>query len=214
MTARSRMTATFTPFLAAQFCTVPLKLNFPAPARHHMRIPVTWEKCAYLPALPVYRRPNLAGGRFRHGHDGYPKERLRLQPSGPNSCDHTVRARIRAIPPGGPRMSAIAVVRNRVDHLVIRLDCELDAVVLPEFRRTLTRAVTGDSDTVVLDFRHTPFLSIGNAAVLACAAGAASTAGVDLRVVLGNRAVERTLDVTGVRGLLRCYPTLQAALAE
>ncbi|MGV9411595.1 STAS domain-containing protein [Nocardia sp. NPDC003693] len=97
-------------------------------------------------------------------------------------------------------------------HAIIRIEGELDALVLPEFRRTLTDALRAAAAIVVLDLRNTRFLSIGNAAVLICAATEAVANGVDLRTVVGRREVDRVLRLTGARGLLNSYPNLPAAL--
>lgn len=126
-------------------------------------------------------------------------------------------------------MSAIAVIPGRIEvdtparrpgpwvtdpaqvHTTVRIEGELDAVVLPEFRNALALALRTGAHLVVVDLRNSRFLSIGNAAVLICAAADAAAGGVDLRVVAGRREVERVLTMTGARGLLNSYPTLDAA---
>ncbi|MEV6772385.1 STAS domain-containing protein [Nocardia sp. NPDC051030] len=96
--------------------------------------------------------------------------------------------------------------------VIVRVEGELDAAVLPEFSTALERAVGSGSPIVLVDFRHTRFLSIGCAGALAAGVAAATIDGVDLRVAGCRRAVERVLEVTGVRSLLDYYPSLHAAL--
>ncbi|MFE6857533.1 STAS domain-containing protein [Nocardia sp. NPDC057668] len=101
---------------------------------------------------------------------------------------------------------------SRHVHAIIRIEGELDALVLPEFRQTLTTALRAGVAIVVLDLRNTRFLSIGNAAVLICAATEAVANGVDLRMVVGRREVDRVLRLSGARSLLNSYHSLSAAL--
>lgn len=130
-------------------------------------------------------------------------------------------------------MSAIVVLPNRIDdemrtrdsertdrgdtvaaHTVIRVEGELDALMLPEFRQVLGQAIHAGPPVVVIDLRRTRFLSLGNALVLMCAADDATRAGIELRIVAGPREIDRVLTLTGVSYLVQIYPSLRSALDE
>ena len=112
--------------------------------------------------------------------------------------------------PGEPGFPSEQPLRR--PHTIVRVDGELDASVCAEFRDALDRAVTVSSCAVVVDLGRIRFLSIGCAIALAAAKDAAERAEIDLRVVAGRREVERVLEVTGMRPLLRYYPSVQVAM--
>ncbi|NQE91827.1 STAS domain-containing protein [Nocardia terpenica] len=97
-------------------------------------------------------------------------------------------------------------------HAVVRVEGELDAAVVGEFRKALDQALTPGSRAVILDFGTARFLSIEAAHDLVEAKRHAAVLGVDLRIVAGRREVERVLEVTGARPLFRYYPSVQTAL--
>ncbi|MFI1914145.1 STAS domain-containing protein [Nocardia sp. NPDC020380] len=96
--------------------------------------------------------------------------------------------------------------------VIVRAEGELDAAVEAEFTATLAQAVAGGAQAVVVDLRRARFLSIRVAAGLIVAKRAAAACDIDLRLVAGRRAVERVLEVTGIRPLFHYYPTITAAL--
>ncbi|MFJ4657294.1 STAS domain-containing protein [Nocardia sp. NPDC088792] len=96
--------------------------------------------------------------------------------------------------------------------VIVRAEGELDAAVEAEFTATLAQAMAGGAQAVVVDLRRARFLSIRVAAGLITAKRASAACDVDLRVVAGRRAVERVLEVTGIRPLFHYYPTITAAL--
>ncbi|MFI5720251.1 STAS domain-containing protein [Nocardia sp. NPDC051750] len=98
------------------------------------------------------------------------------------------------------------------DCLVARVEGELDAVGLDDFRALLAGCHSAGCGVVVLDLRATTFLCIRAAAALAEAKSDAWRSGVELRLVSGRKDIERVLAITGVRHRFRFYPTLRASL--
>ncbi|MFR9749605.1 STAS domain-containing protein [Nocardia sp. 004] len=102
-------------------------------------------------------------------------------------------------------------VDRRQECVVVRVEGELDAAVSAEFFDTVDRALQSSCGAVVIDLRATRFLSLRAAVGL----GARRTDycdGPDLRIVAGGSGVERALEVTGVRSLFACYPSMRTAL--
>ncbi|WP_280424961.1 STAS domain-containing protein [Nocardia carnea] len=98
------------------------------------------------------------------------------------------------------------------DCLIARVEGELDAVGLDDFRALLGRCQHDGCRVVVLDLRATTFLCIRAASALSGAKNDAWRHGVELRLVSGRRDIERVLQVTGARHQFRYFPTLRAAL--
>ncbi|WP_280399341.1 STAS domain-containing protein [Nocardia carnea] len=103
---------------------------------------------------------------------------------------------------------------ERPDYLIARVEGELDAVGLDDFRALLGRCCREGCRVVVLDLRATTFLCLRAAAALAAAKSEAWRCGVELRLVSGRHDIERALVVTGVRHQFRYFPTLRTALID
>lgn len=100
------------------------------------------------------------------------------------------------------------------DCLIARVEGELDAVGLDDFRALLEGCRHGGCRVVVLDLRATTFLCIRAASALSGAKRDAWGHGVELRLVSGRHDIERALQITGVRHLFRYFPTLRTALTD
>ncbi|MET7771932.1 STAS domain-containing protein [Nocardia sp. NPDC005366] len=115
-------------------------------------------------------------------------------------------------PPNRRRRMWSRRVDRRRRTVVVRVEGELDASGQPEFRSTLERAVREPCRAVVVDLRATRFLGIRCAATILEVAKRASGQGVAVRVVTGAPAVERALEITGVRSRCGRHPSMRAAL--
>ncbi|MGW5106524.1 STAS domain-containing protein [Nocardia sp. NPDC004123] len=107
--------------------------------------------------------------------------------------------RSRRTPNGNGRPTAGTGI---TDCLIIAVTGELDMNGLPAFRTALSVAVDAAPPVVIVDLRRTRFLSVRNAVVLLDAVQRATRCGVGILVPNAPRAVERVLDVTGVRTLV------------
>ncbi|MEV0297410.1 STAS domain-containing protein [Nocardia sp. NPDC050710] len=114
-------------------------------------------------------------------------------------------------PPRHYRMWAQRVARRR-GRVVVHVEGELDATAQPEFHATLEHATRTRCHAVVVDLRAARFLSLRCAATLLAAHDNAACHGTDVRVVVGRPAVERALEVTGVRAQCGRYASIRAAL--
>ncbi|GAA5050360.1 STAS domain-containing protein [Nocardia callitridis] len=103
-------------------------------------------------------------------------------------------------------------VDRREEFLVVRVEGELDAAAFGEFFSAVERALSSACRAVVIDLRAAGFLSIRAAAWLGGLRERVSVGGPDVRLVSGRPAVERALELTGVRQLFRHYPSMSAAL--
>ncbi|MGW0176309.1 STAS domain-containing protein [Rhodococcus sp. NPDC003322] len=83
---------------------------------------------------------------------------------------------------------------------------DLDAALLPTFLDVLDRALTISRHSVVIDLSAVQFLSAAAALALGPARERAWLDHLDLSVLVESRGVERALEVTGMRNLVRCDP--------
>ncbi|MFD6161134.1 STAS domain-containing protein [Nocardia sp. NPDC060256] len=103
-------------------------------------------------------------------------------------------------------------VDRRQQCVVVRVEGELDAAASPQFFATIERAVRSNCHAVVIDLRAAKFLSLRTADGLGSVKRRAAGDGTDVRIVAGRQAIERSLEVSGVRQLFNHYPSMQAAL--
>lgn len=101
------------------------------------------------------------------------------------------------------------------DHrcVVVRIEGELDALAQHRFCQALDNAVHSDCGAVVVDLRATLFMSLRAAAALGEVQIPAARRGIDIRVISGRPEIERSLELTGVRGRFHRYPSMHEALA-
>lgn len=103
-------------------------------------------------------------------------------------------------------------VDRRQECVVVRVEGELDAAASPQFFATVEQAVRSNCHAVVIDLRAARFLSLRTAGTLGSVKQRAASGGTDVRIVAGRQAIERSLEVSGVRQLFSRYPSMQAAL--
>ncbi|MGA6187981.1 MULTISPECIES: STAS domain-containing protein [Nocardia] len=103
-------------------------------------------------------------------------------------------------------------VDRRHECVVVRVEGELDAVACPDFFATVEQAVRSNCHAVVIDLRAARFLSLRAASTLGAVKQRAACEGTDVRIVAGRQAIERSLEVSGVRPLFSPYPSMRAAL--
>lgn len=89
------------------------------------------------------------------------------------------------------------------DTAVVIVAGDLDAALLPAFLEVLDRALTISCHSVVVDLSAVRFLSASAALALGPAQERAWRDHLDLTVLVTSREVERALDVTGMRALMR-----------
>ncbi|PXX57430.1 anti-anti-sigma factor [Nocardia tenerifensis] len=114
----------------------------------------------------------------------------------------------------GPRNSHAWAQRvdRRNECVVVRVEGELDAAASPEFFAAVERAVRSNCHAVVIDLRAARFLSLRAAGALGSVKQRAACDGTDVRIVAGRQAIERSLEISGVRPMFSHYPSMRAAL--
>ncbi|WP_405164936.1 STAS domain-containing protein [Nocardia sp. NBC_01499] len=113
---------------------------------------------------------------------------------------------------GVHRNGSVPRVDRRQECVVVRVEGELDAAASPQFFATIERAVRSNCHAVVIDLRAARFLSLRAASALGSVRQRAASDGTDVRIVAGQQAIERSLEVSGVRPLFSNYPSMRAAL--
>ena len=104
--------------------------------------------------------------------------------------------------------------RLRPGHALVTLPAEIDACNDLQVLDQLTRAALETGTAVlVADARQTAFCGCAGVTALICAHHRAAAAGIQLRLVAGQPAMLRMLQLTGADRVLDTYPTLAAALA-
>lgn len=91
--------------------------------------------------------------------------------------------------------------------LSLRVCGEVDATTVARLQTQLDRMLARSPSILVLDVSDVSFLSARGLAALVEARHTAVRAGVDLRLVCGNRAVSRPLEATGFDRFFTCYNT-------
>jgi anti-sigma B factor antagonist len=90
------------------------------------------------------------------------------------------------------------------DDQVIALDGELDMASAGPIENELLRAVSGDCGRVVVDLRELRFLDSTGVHLLANAYARCAHEGTTMKVLVGNGAVRRVLEVCGMVERLAC----------
>jgi anti-sigma B factor antagonist len=113
-----------------------------------------------------------------------------------------------------PLPLALTVSRPRAGVCVVHLTGELDAATAPLVARYLREQTSGRPADLVLNLASVGFLAATGVGLIITALR--NDAGIHGRLhligVTGNRAVERVLDLTGVRAVLDVHDTLDALL--
>lgn len=101
-----------------------------------------------------------------------------------------------------PSHTALSALRTEITEfgpgsVSLHLGGDIDAANVARLRVLLGHLLTRELDLLVLDVSQVSFLSARGLAVLLDVREAAVRAGVDLRLVSGNRAVSRPLEAIG-----------------
>ena len=97
---------------------------------------------------------------------------------------------------------------------VLRLAGDLDLFSTEVLRRELDDALPADGELVVVDLREVTFLDSTVLGLLLLASRRMDGQGSRLALAAAGPAVERVLDVSGLRSYLPSYSTLDGALAR
>lgn len=97
---------------------------------------------------------------------------------------------------------------------VVLMSGEVDAATLGEFSMHLNAGIGRAVRVLVVDLSQVTFLSIRGAEVLAEAQWRAGHDGVEIVLVTGRRAVDRTLAVTGLEDRFRRFGSVHDAVEE
>ncbi|MFC7449902.1 STAS domain-containing protein [Rhodococcus daqingensis] len=107
-----------------------------------------------------------------------------------------------------------ATRERRSPPTVVRMRGDVDAAALGEFSRHLNAGIGTAVRVLVVDLSKVTFLSIRGAEVLADAQWRAGHDGVELVLVTGGRAVDRTLTVTGLEDRFRRFGSADDAVRQ
>ncbi|MGW4481243.1 STAS domain-containing protein [Rhodococcus triatomae] len=88
---------------------------------------------------------------------------------------------------------------------------EIDSAVLANFTSGLDRAIDEAVGTLLVDLSQVDFMSVSGARALVDAHRRAEQCGVAM-LIASEGPSSRTLAVTGIDCVLRCYPTVRDAL--
>ena len=91
---------------------------------------------------------------------------------------------------------------REVDELIVHAYGELDIASAKEFEGELTRAIRSSVSGVVLDLRGVTFIDSTGLRALLAGAGLSAKIGRELRILPGSSAVERAIELSGLRGSL------------
>jgi anti-sigma B factor antagonist len=108
-------------------------------------------------------------------------------------------------------LATVAVERPADDIAVVRVDGEVDMVTAPALERQVVALLAEKPRVLIIDLTGVRFFSSAGLAVLALAHREADD-GTQLRVVAGDQAVLRPLELTGLTEDLVIRPTLKAAM--
>lgn len=97
---------------------------------------------------------------------------------------------------------------------IVVLPAEIDIGNAAEVGSQLRTALRPGTAVVIADLSATTFADSSAVRALLTATDAAAAIGADLRLVIPAPEVLRILQVLGVDGMLRIYPSLRAALAS
>lgn len=94
---------------------------------------------------------------------------------------------------------------------VVTLPAEIDLDSAEDVRTAVARALAAGVTVLVADMTATVYCTLEGVQALLRARRAAEAAGAQLRLAAVRPAVQRVLDLRGTSGLLRLYPSLDAA---
>ncbi|ALG09020.1 STAS domain-containing protein [Kibdelosporangium phytohabitans] len=97
--------------------------------------------------------------------------------------------------------------------VVLHVAGEIDMSTAPMLAEECDQAIDSSTDRVVVDLTDVTFFGSAGLAVLLDARQRGEQAGVQIRLVAGNRPVLRSIEIAGVQDMLPVYPDLAGALA-
>ena len=97
---------------------------------------------------------------------------------------------------------------------VVAVKGEIDLFTAPEFKLRIAAPIDAGCSHVVVDLREVSFIDSSSLGVLIGAHRRLKGRGGSLVVVCDNEAIVKTFKVTGLDGLFRLAPTLDAALED
>lgn len=100
------------------------------------------------------------------------------------------------------------------DAPVLRLIGELDAEDAPAVRHLLAEQILTGGGSLVLDLSELTFIDSAGLAALIAAHKGTRSAGTSLVLAQPSAAVRKVLSLTGLNGILRTAPTVEAALED
>jgi anti-sigma B factor antagonist len=104
-----------------------------------------------------------------------------------------------------------SLTRPHPDTAVLTVRGEIDTLTAPAFTAATEDLLTASGEVLVMDLTEVRFLASSGLAVLITAAHRAEDRGLRLRLVIGNRAVRRPLEITGTAALFDLHPDLESA---
>jgi anti-sigma B factor antagonist len=100
------------------------------------------------------------------------------------------------------------------DAAIVAVAGEIDLFTAPEFKQRIDAAIDRDARVLVVDLTETTFVDSSSLGVLIGAHRRLADRGGAMAVACANEALVKTFKITGLDGLLRLAPSLEAALAD
>jgi anti-sigma B factor antagonist len=107
----------------------------------------------------------------------------------------------------------ITVEQTLEDVAIIRLKGRLDLVSGADVRQRLAETIDGGRRHIVIDLAEVPFIDSSGLAALISGLKSARLAGGDLRIAQAASQARVVLELTRLDRVLRCYATVEEALA-
>ena len=100
------------------------------------------------------------------------------------------------------------------EALIYKLRGSLDIATSPSLRAALTQSASEGKDEIVVDLTKLEFLDSTGLGALIGAHRRALESGSQVRLAVGDGAIARLLNITGLVRVFPTYPTLEDALAD
>jgi anti-sigma B factor antagonist len=100
------------------------------------------------------------------------------------------------------------------DAAIVAVAGEIDLFTAPEFKQRIDAAIDRDARVLVVDLTETTFVDSSSLGVLIGAHRRLADRGGAMAVACANEALVKTFRITGLDGLLRLAPSVEAALAD
>ena len=100
------------------------------------------------------------------------------------------------------------------DTHVVSVAGEIDLFTAPEFKQRMSAPIDAGRSRLVVDLSETTFIDSSSLGVLIGAHRRLKLRGGALLVVCENEAIAKTFKITGLDGVFRLAPTVEAALSD